>query len=87
MLAELNPPSDAEAYLCGPTAFMDDISAGLAALGFDASRIHTEAVRTGSEPDAGDRRDAGAGAPPTRRPARKRPGDRIRPQRPDDPME
>ena len=41
-LAELNPPSDAEAYICGPTAFMDEISAGLAALGFDASRIHTE---------------------------------------------
>lgn len=41
-LAELNPPSDAEAYLCGPSAFMDDISAGLAALGCDASRIHTE---------------------------------------------
>ena len=42
VLAELKPPSDAEAYLCGPTAFMDDISAGLAALGFDASRVHTE---------------------------------------------
>ena len=42
LLAELKPPSDAEAYLCGPTAFMDEISAGLAALGFDASRIHTE---------------------------------------------
>ena len=42
VLAELKPPSDAEVYLCGPTAFMDDISAGLAALGFDASRIHTE---------------------------------------------
>ncbi len=42
LLAELDPPSDAEAYLCGPQAFMDDISAGLAALGFDASRIHTE---------------------------------------------
>jgi ferredoxin-NADP reductase/MOSC domain-containing protein YiiM/ferredoxin len=41
-LAQLDPPSDAEAYLCGPQAFMDDISAGLAALGFDASRIHTE---------------------------------------------
>jgi ferredoxin-NADP reductase/MOSC domain-containing protein YiiM/ferredoxin len=41
-LAELNLPPDAEAYLCGPTAFMDEISAGLAALGFDASRIHTE---------------------------------------------
>jgi ferredoxin-NADP reductase/MOSC domain-containing protein YiiM/ferredoxin len=42
LLAQLEPPSDAEAYLCGPTAFMDEISAGLAALGFDASRIHTE---------------------------------------------
>ncbi len=42
LLAQLEPPSDAEAYLCGPTSFMDDISAGLAALGFDASRLHTE---------------------------------------------
>jgi ferredoxin-NADP reductase/MOSC domain-containing protein YiiM len=41
-LAELTPPSDAGAYLCGPTAFMDEISASLAALGIDASRIHTE---------------------------------------------
>jgi ferredoxin-NADP reductase/MOSC domain-containing protein YiiM/ferredoxin len=42
LLTELDPPHDAGAYLCGPAAFMDDISAGLAALGFDASRIHTE---------------------------------------------
>ena len=42
LLAELNPPSAAEVYMCGPTVFMDDISAGLAALGFDASRVHTE---------------------------------------------
>ncbi len=42
LLAELDPPSDAEAYMCGPPAFMDEISAGLAALGLDASRIHTE---------------------------------------------
>jgi ferredoxin-NADP reductase/MOSC domain-containing protein YiiM len=42
VLAELEPPHDAEAYLCGPTPFMDEISAGLAALGIDASRIHTE---------------------------------------------
>ena len=41
-LAELNPPADAEAYLCGPAGFMDEIGAGLTALGFDASRIHTE---------------------------------------------
>ncbi len=42
VLTELQPPSDAEVYMCGPTAFMNDISAGLSALGFDASRIHTE---------------------------------------------
>jgi ferredoxin-NADP reductase/MOSC domain-containing protein YiiM/ferredoxin len=42
LLAELEPPRDAEAYLCGPAPFMDDISAGLAAMGLDASRIHTE---------------------------------------------
>jgi ferredoxin-NADP reductase/ferredoxin len=42
VLAELQLPSDAEAYVCGPAAFMDEISAGLVALGFDADRIHTE---------------------------------------------
>jgi ferredoxin-NADP reductase/MOSC domain-containing protein YiiM/ferredoxin len=42
LLAELAPPLDAEAYLCGPVPFMDEISAGLAAMGIDASRIHTE---------------------------------------------
>jgi ferredoxin-NADP reductase/MOSC domain-containing protein YiiM/ferredoxin len=41
-LAELEPPRDAQVYLCGPTAFMDEISAALAALGIDASHIHTE---------------------------------------------
>ena len=42
VLAELNLPHDAEAYLCGPTPFMDEVSAGLAALGIQVSRIHTE---------------------------------------------
>ena len=87
VLAELQPPSDAEVYMCGPTAFMDDISAGLAALGFDASRDPHRSVRAGSGRDAGDRSDAGAGAPPTRRPTRKRPDNRVRPQRPHDPVE
>ena len=41
-LAELDPPRDAEAYLCGPIPFMEEISAALAAAGLDASRIHTE---------------------------------------------
>jgi ferredoxin-NADP reductase/ferredoxin len=42
LLAELNPPRDAQAYLCGPTPFMDEISAALAAIGCAASYIHTE---------------------------------------------
>jgi ferredoxin-NADP reductase/MOSC domain-containing protein YiiM len=42
LLAELEPPRDAEAYLCGQTPFMEEISAGLAAIGLDASHIHTE---------------------------------------------
>jgi ferredoxin-NADP reductase/MOSC domain-containing protein YiiM len=41
-LSELGPPRDAEAYLCGPAPFMEEISAALAAIGLDAARIHTE---------------------------------------------
>src|SRR4051812_31025469 len=33
LLTELDPPLEAAAYLCGPAAFMDEISAGLAAMG------------------------------------------------------
>jgi len=42
VLAELGPPREAEAYLCGPAPFMEEISAALAAMGVDAARIHTE---------------------------------------------
>jgi len=42
LLIQLAPPRDAEVYLCGPMPFMEEISAGLAAIGIDASRIHTE---------------------------------------------
>ena len=41
-LAELDPPRDAEAYLCGLAAFMEEISAGLVAIGVPASHIHSE---------------------------------------------
>ena len=41
-LAGLDPPRNAEAYVCGPTPFMDEICAGLAAIGLEASQIHTE---------------------------------------------
>jgi ferredoxin-NADP reductase/MOSC domain-containing protein YiiM/ferredoxin len=42
LLAELEPPRDAAAYLCGPAAFMEEIAGALVAMGLDASRIHTE---------------------------------------------
>jgi ferredoxin-NADP reductase/MOSC domain-containing protein YiiM len=42
VLAELEPPRDAQAYLCGPAPFMDEISAGLSSLGIEASHLHTE---------------------------------------------
>jgi ferredoxin-NADP reductase/MOSC domain-containing protein YiiM/ferredoxin len=42
VLAELEPAQSAEAYICGPAPFMDEISAALVAVGLGASRIHTE---------------------------------------------
>ena len=42
LLAELAPPREAEAYLCGPAVFMEEISAGLVAIGLGAPSIHTE---------------------------------------------
>lgn len=42
VLAQLEPPRDAEAYLCGPSPFMVEISSALVAMGIDAARIHTE---------------------------------------------
>jgi ferredoxin-NADP reductase/MOSC domain-containing protein YiiM/ferredoxin len=35
-------PTDAEVYLCGPTAFMDEVRTGLIALGMPPTRLHTE---------------------------------------------
>ena len=41
-LAQLELPRSAEAYLCGPAPFMEDVSAGLASIGVDVAHIHTE---------------------------------------------
>lgn len=62
LLAQLEPSRDSEAYLCGPATFMDEISAGLAALGIDAPRIHTEPF--GPAPGM----TPGISATPTRKP-------------------
>jgi ferredoxin-NADP reductase/MOSC domain-containing protein YiiM len=47
VLAALDLPRDAEAYLCGPPAFMADVSAALAAGGIEAARIRTEVFGAG----------------------------------------
>jgi ferredoxin-NADP reductase/MOSC domain-containing protein YiiM/ferredoxin len=41
-LQELEVPRDADFYICGPPAFMSDLTVGLAGWGVAASRIHTE---------------------------------------------
>jgi ferredoxin-NADP reductase/MOSC domain-containing protein YiiM len=47
VLAALDLPGDAEAYLCGPLAFMADMSAALAVAGIGAARIRTEVFGAG----------------------------------------
>jgi ferredoxin-NADP reductase/MOSC domain-containing protein YiiM len=42
VLAGLGMPRDADAYICGPAAFMAEISAALVDLGVDGARVHTE---------------------------------------------
>ncbi|WP_424630349.1 MOSC domain-containing protein [Bradyrhizobium sp. SYSU BS000235] len=47
MLQELGVPHDADFFICGPSAFMSDLTAGLAAWGIAADRIHTELFGAG----------------------------------------
>jgi ferredoxin-NADP reductase/MOSC domain-containing protein YiiM len=47
MLEKLSVPRDAHFYLCGPTAFMADLTADLAAWGVAPHRIHTEIFGSG----------------------------------------
>jgi len=69
VLGRLDLPRDAEAYLCGPPAFMADTSAALAAAGFQAARIRTEvfgagpAITPGIAPAAARRPHPPAGQP------------------------
>jgi ferredoxin-NADP reductase/MOSC domain-containing protein YiiM len=47
MLQELKVPRDADFFICGPSAFMSDLTAGLASWGIAAGRIHTEHFGSG----------------------------------------
>ena len=46
VLAGLGLPRDADAYLCGPAAFMTQVSAELESLGIESARVHTEIFGT-----------------------------------------
>jgi len=47
-LRQLGPPLDGDFYICGPSAFMDELTTGLADLGVAQDRIHTELFGSGS---------------------------------------
>jgi ferredoxin-NADP reductase/MOSC domain-containing protein YiiM len=48
VLAELEVPRDADFYICGPAAFISDLTAGLAAWGVVKGHIHTELFGPGA---------------------------------------
>jgi ferredoxin-NADP reductase/MOSC domain-containing protein YiiM len=47
VLRGLDLPRDADFYICGPSSFMSDLSAGLAALRVTPDRVHTEMFGAG----------------------------------------
>jgi ferredoxin-NADP reductase/MOSC domain-containing protein YiiM len=42
LLKKIGVPRDADFYLCGPAAFLNDLTAGLAASGISVERVHVE---------------------------------------------
>ena len=80
VLDALDPPADADAYVCGPAAFMDEISAALAARGVPGSRDPHRAVRAGALPDSGDRGRARPPPSPARAARGGRAAGRVRAQ-------
>lgn len=47
-IAGLGLPRDADAYLCGPSAFMNELGAGLQAYGLNPSRVYSEVFGAGA---------------------------------------
>jgi ferredoxin-NADP reductase/MOSC domain-containing protein YiiM len=62
-LLGLGLPTDADAYVCGPVTFMDDVTDALVKAGLQASRVHTENFSAGPSITPGIK-----GAPPARAP-------------------
>ena len=66
VLQELAVPRDADFYLCGPPAFMSDLTVDLAGWGVAAGHIHTETFGSGPSKTPGI---AAAALPPPHSPA------------------
>jgi ferredoxin len=66
VIAGLDLPTDASAYVCGPQSFMDDVAAALTGTGIDPARIHTERFGSRSPINPGV---IGGFAPPPHQPA------------------
>jgi ferredoxin-NADP reductase/MOSC domain-containing protein YiiM len=65
VVAGLGLPVDANAYLCGPETFMDDVATALAGVGIGPARIHTERFGSRSPINPGV---VGVDAPPPHQP-------------------
>lgn len=59
----LGLPVDADAYVCGPTVFMDSLTAALRDCGLAASRVHTESFGAGPAVTPGITRPSATTAP------------------------
>jgi ferredoxin-NADP reductase/MOSC domain-containing protein YiiM len=66
VLQELDLPRNGDFYICGPSSFMSDLAAGLAALGIAGDHIHTEMFGAGPSRTPGI---AAAPRPPPHLPA------------------
>jgi ferredoxin-NADP reductase/MOSC domain-containing protein YiiM len=65
VVAGLGLPADANAYVCGPEPFMDDVAVALAGVGIGPARIHTERFGSRSPINPGV---VGTDAPPPHQP-------------------
>src|SRR5438876_292301 len=53
VLKEIGVPREADFYLCGPSAFLQDLTSGLAAWGVTSDRVHTEIFGPGASSTPG----------------------------------
>ena len=86
VLRELEVPRNADFFICGPSAFMSDLTAGLAAWGIARGRIHTELFGVGAIDHPGSCELSTAPAAPAGRDFRCGPAGFVCSERPECPL-